>query len=138
MKRRWIIRSLAGVVVLGVVVLLGIAWVLSTSTGARIVLDRVATMLGQGTKVTGVEGSLWGTLRIKSIEVARPDLVIHIRDVILERETDAPWLGRVVFRRVEAAFIEVRTASAGGSRESRVSRAAKPEPRISRMTRTLK
>jgi autotransporter translocation and assembly factor TamB len=100
---------LAGLLVLGV------AWLVATPGGTRLVLDRAASFFGQGAKLAGVEGSLAGTLRIKSIDVVRPDLVVHVEDLVIERDPDSSWFGRAVFRKLTAARVEVRTASSGAT-----------------------
>jgi translocation and assembly module TamB len=105
---------IATTTLIGVAVIV-IAWIVMTSGGATLVLERAASMVGQGAKVSGVEGSLSGTLRIKSIDITRPDLIVRIRDVELERASGGPWLGRAVFRKFNAESVEVRTASTGAA-----------------------
>ena len=105
---------IAAIVVIGVLAI-AVAWIITTSGGASLVLERAASSLGQGAKVSGVEGSLSGVLRIKSIDITRPDLVVRVRDVELERASGGPWFGRVVFRTFNAASVEVRTASTGAA-----------------------
>ena len=114
-RRRWWLHGLLAMVVLAGLLVLGIAWLIATSGGTRLVLDRAASFVGQGAKLGGVEGSLSGRLRIKSIDIARPDLVVHIADLEIERDPDSSWFGRVVFRKLTAARVEVRTASSGAT-----------------------
>ena len=114
-RRRWWLHSLFAIVVLAGLLVLGIAWLVATPGGTRLLLDRVASFVGQGAKLDGVEGSLWGRLRIKSIDIARSDLVVHIEDFVIERDPDSSWFGRAVFRKLTAARVEVRTASSGAT-----------------------
>ncbi len=113
--RRWGLHALLALFALAGVVALAITWLVATPGGASLVLDRAAGLLGQGAKMSGVEGSLSGTLRIKSVDVTRPDLVVRIRDLVLERAPDSPWFGPVVFRKLDAGLVEVRTASTGAA-----------------------
>ena len=108
---RWWLHVLLAIAALGGALVLAVAWLVATPGGARLIFDRIAASLGKGVAITGVEGSLWGTLRVGSIEVVRPDLVIVIRDLVIERSPEAFWSGRAAFARVEAALVDVRTAS---------------------------
>jgi translocation and assembly module TamB len=101
--------------VLAILLVLGFAWLIATPGGARLVLDRAASALGEGAKLSGVEGSFWGTLRIKAIDVKRPDLVVHVEDVEIERASGVPGFGTVIFNKVNAGRVEVRTASTGAA-----------------------
>jgi translocation and assembly module TamB len=114
-RRRWWLYGLAAAGALVVALALGIAWLVTTPGGARLLFDRIANALGESTRITGVEGSLSGTLRISSIEVTRADIVIIIRDLVIERAPGPVRLGRAVFRRVEASLIDVRTRSSGAA-----------------------
>jgi translocation and assembly module TamB len=114
-RRRWWLYSLFAVTLVAGLLVLGVAWLVATPGGARLVLDRVATFLGQGTTLGGVEGSFAGTLRIKSVEVKRPDLFVRIDDLEIERDPASSWWGRAVFRKVHAARVEVRTASSAAA-----------------------
>ncbi|MGE5616358.1 MAG: hypothetical protein ACM3X5_05535, partial [Bacillota bacterium] len=96
-------------------VVVGIAWFLASPGGARLLLDRVAAAIGEGTRIEGVEGSLSSTLRIKSIQVTRPGLEVHLEDVLLERQPGSDWLGRVDLKRLEVGKVEVRSESTGDS-----------------------
>jgi translocation and assembly module TamB len=113
--RRWGLLALLAIAVLALLLVAAVAWLVATPGGARLVLDRVAIALGEGAKLSGVEGTFWGTLRIKSIDVKRPDLVVHVEDVEIERAGGVPGFGPVVFRKVHAGSVEVRTASTGAA-----------------------
>jgi translocation and assembly module TamB len=114
MRRRLIFALLAPGALAGLLAL-GVVWIATTPGGARLALDRAAAYLGQGTKLSGVEGSFTGTLRIKSVDVTRPDLVVHIEDLEIERDPASAWFGRAAFRRLSARLVEVRTASTGAT-----------------------
>jgi hypothetical protein len=114
-RQRWWLYALVALMVLLILVVLAVAWLVATPGGARLVLDRAAIALGEGAKLTGVEGTFYGTLRIKAIDVKRPDLVVHVEDVEIERAAGGPGFGTVVFRKVSAARVEVRTASTGAA-----------------------
>src|SRR5437763_12710944 len=83
---RWPLVALwAGVVVLAAIIV-GAWWLVATPGGARVVLDRAALALGKGAKVEGIEGRLGGALRIRLIEISRPDLYVRVDDVVMETE----------------------------------------------------
>lgn len=113
--RRWWPHALLAIALLAGVLVLALAWLVATPGGAQLVLDRVAGFLGEGARMTGVEGSLAGTLRIKSLDVKRPDFSVHIEELEIERAPGSAWWGRAVFRKVYAGRVEVRTASTGAT-----------------------
>ena len=107
--KRWglaVLVALIGVLAIGGV---AIYWIVATPGGARLVLSRVAGILGKGTKIEGVEGSLSGVLRVKSILIDRPELYVRIDD--LEMDSSAPFGGTLVVHRLTARSVEVRTTS---------------------------
>ena len=107
--RRWGLAVL--VTLLALLALAGgaIYWFVHTPGGAQLLLGRAVGMLGQGAKVEGVEGSLDGVLRVKSILIDRPELYVRIDD--LEMDSSSPFGGLVVVHRLAARSVEVRTAS---------------------------
>ena len=114
-RRRWWLAALVALALLVLLLVIAVAWLIATPGGARLVLDRAAIALGEGAKLSGVEGSFYGTLRIKAIDVRRPDLVVHVEDVEIERVSGGPGFGPVFFRKVHAGKVEVRTASTGAA-----------------------
>jgi autotransporter translocation and assembly factor TamB len=78
-------RVLAAVVAtFAIVVVLAVAvgyWLLATPGGAQFLGGKVASLLGQGARIEGVEGRLGGLLRIHAIEIDRQDLFVHVDDV---------------------------------------------------------
>ncbi len=109
--RRWWLRVLVAILVLLAIVGLAVAWLFTTPGGARVLLDRARSAFAPEATLGGVEGSLAGTLRVKTIEVTRPGLRVRIDDLEIEREPGNLFAGRVVFRRLHAGRVEVRTAS---------------------------
>ena len=110
-RGRWFLRVLAGLVVLFVVFALAVAWLLETRSGARFVLDRVVRMAGDGIRYEGVEGSLGGPMRIKLIEVNRPDMYARVEDFEMDTSPLAVLRRRLLVYRLEAGKVEVRTAT---------------------------
>ncbi len=106
---------LAVIVILLLAVAAGVYWVLSTPSGAQFVFGKVSGMLGQGARIEGVEGRLGGELRIKTIDIDRPDLYVHVDDVLIETAPLAPLGGRLDVHRLVARNVEVRTASSGAA-----------------------
>ena len=92
-----------------IVLLVGVVyWIVATPGGARVVLDRVAVMMGKGTTIEGVEGNLGGPLRVRLIVIDRPDLKVRVEDV--DMDTSALRTPLVV-RRLHVGSVEVRTAT---------------------------
>ena len=120
-RRRWLRRVLLLLVVLVLVVAGGVAWLLNTQGGARFVLDRVVRAAGEGIRYEGVEGSLGGPMRIKLIEVSRPDMYARIEDFEMDSSPFAPLRGRLLIHRLQARLVEVRTASTGAAAKVPVS-----------------
>src|SRR5687767_2647323 len=90
-RRPWWMHALFALLLAAGLAILLATWMLATPWGTRMVLDRAAGFFGQGAKLTGVEGSLAGTLRIRTVELKRPDFEARIEDLVIERDTDAPW-----------------------------------------------
>jgi translocation and assembly module TamB len=114
--------ALVAILVLLVALASVVYWIVATPGGAQLVLGRIANLLGEGTKIEGVEGRLGGTLRIKLIEIDRPDLFVHVDDV--EMDTSPRFGGRLVIHRLYVRNLEVRTASTGAA--ARVPASFKP------------
>lgn len=109
--RRWLWRALAVVLALLALGIGAVLWILTSQGGARLVLGRVQAMLGEGARLEGVEGSLGGLLRIKTIELSRPDLYVLVQDFEIETSPVEPLRGVLHIHRVGAKSVEVRTAS---------------------------
>lgn len=106
-------RIAIGLGVLLIVALLAITWLFTTTGGAKLVLSQATRAAGGGIRYEGVEGSLGGPMRIKLIEVDRPGLYVRIEDFEMDSSPWAPLRGRLQIHRLEAAKVEVRTASTG-------------------------
>ncbi|HUJ01793.1 MAG TPA: hypothetical protein VLY46_16245, partial [Usitatibacter sp.] len=112
--RRWWPRVLA--IVLALVALLALAlvgaawWLLGTSGGAQFLAARAGTILGPGAKVEGVEGRIGGLVKIRTIEIDKPDLYVHVDDLVLDTAPLAALHGMLDVRRLTAREVEVRTA----------------------------
>ncbi|HUP31304.1 MAG TPA: translocation/assembly module TamB domain-containing protein, partial [Usitatibacter sp.] len=104
-------RVLLALVVLVFVGVGVVTWVFTTPQGARLVLNRVVKMAGDGVKMEGVEGRIGGTLRIKMIEVSRPDMYARIDDFEMDTEPFAPLRGTLQVNRLSARAVELRTAT---------------------------
>ncbi len=118
-RRRWVRRVLLLLLVLLAVLGLGAWYFLGTTAGARLVVEQATGFAGEGVKVQGVEGRLFGGLRIQRIEVDRPDMYIVIHDV--DFDTAPPLFGRVDVRKLAIRSIEVRTVSTGAAAKIPVS-----------------
>ncbi|HWH42454.1 MAG TPA: translocation/assembly module TamB domain-containing protein [Usitatibacter sp.] len=112
-RMRWVWRTLAAVALLLLVVIGAITWVMTTPEGARLVLGRVSTMLGEGTQFSGVDGRIGGLLRIDTIEISRPDLYVRVEGFEMDTEPLEPLHGRLLVHRLAARSVVVRTASTG-------------------------
>ncbi|HEX7466573.1 MAG TPA: hypothetical protein VF309_08025, partial [Usitatibacter sp.] len=92
--QRWglavLVTLLAAIAIVGG----GVYWIVATPGGAQLVLSRAAGILGKGTKIEGVEGSLGGVLRVKSILIDRPELYVRVDD--LEMDSSTPFGGVLV------------------------------------------
>ncbi len=108
-RRRWGLVAL--VTLLAFIAFTGgvVYWIVATPGGAELVLSRAVDLLGKGAKVEGVEGSLGGVLRVKSILIDRPGLYVRIDD--LEMDSSASFGGTLVVHRLAARRVVVRTAS---------------------------
>ena len=116
-RSRWV-RALIALLVLVAVLVVAVAvvayWMLATPGGAQFIFGRVSGALGQGTRVEGVEGALGGPLRIKLIEIDRPELYVRVDDV--DMDTALAAIGtRLDVRRLHARSVEVRTFSTGAA-----------------------
>lgn len=120
-RGRWLKRVLLLLVVLGVVIAGAIAWLLTTQGGARFVLGQVTRLAGDGIRYEGVEGSLGGPMRIKLIEVDRPDMYARIDDFQMDSSPLAALRRRLHVYRLEARRVEVRTVSTGAAAKVPVS-----------------
>src|SRR3954464_5241299 len=110
-RRRWpwiVLILVAGVLLLVIGV---VAWVFTTSQGARFALGQATRMAGEGVKLEGVEGRIGGLLRIKRVEVDRPDLYALVEDLEMDTAPLAPLQGTLLVHRLAARSVEVRTVS---------------------------
>lgn len=113
-RRRRKLKIAAWIFVVLLLLVAGVAyWIVATPGGAQLVLGRIAGMLGEGTKFEGVEGRLGGRLRIKAIEIDRPDLYVRVEDV--DMDTSPPLRGLLVVHRLHARSVEIRTFSTGAA-----------------------
>jgi translocation and assembly module TamB len=121
MKRR-ALRVALVVVLLLVVGVAGIGyWIAYTPGGAQLVLNRVASALGKGAKIEGVEGSLGGPLRVKLIVVDRPDFYVRIEDVTIDSSFTSALRGTLLVHKLDVRSVELRTAGAAGAARAPVS-----------------
>ncbi len=104
-------RILLALLVLALVGAGVVTWVFTTPRGARLVLNRVTKMAGDGVRLEGVEGRIGGTLRIKLIEVSRPDMYARIDDFEMDTDPLAPLRGTLQVNRLSARAVELRTAT---------------------------
>jgi translocation and assembly module TamB len=114
-RRRWFLRVLVGFVVVFVLACIAAAWLFTTTGGAKLVLSQVTRAAGGGIRYEGVEGSIGGPMRIKLIEVDRPDMYARIEDFEMDASPWAPLTGRLAVHRLEAGKVEVRTVSTGAA-----------------------
>ncbi len=112
-RRRWPWITLAVFFVLLALVMGAIYWIVATPGGAQLVFNRVATMLGKGAKFEGVEGTLGGKLRIRTIEIDRQELFVHIDD--LEIDSSPRFVGPLLVHRLSARNVEVRTTTSSAA-----------------------
>ena len=112
-RRRWPLWVTWVVTLLAAAVIVAAWWIIGTPGGARLVLDRVTSALGVGAKWEGVEGQLGGKLKVKLIEISRPELYVRVDDV--EMDTEPLEWGRLLIHRLHVARVEVRTASTGAA-----------------------
>jgi translocation and assembly module TamB len=106
---------LAVVVVLVLAVVGGAWWLLGTAGGTRFIAGELGGALGPGARIEGVEGALGGVMRIRAIEIDRPDLYVHVDDALLETRPLAALHGTLDVRRLTARDVVVRTASSGAA-----------------------
>ncbi|HUP98741.1 MAG TPA: translocation/assembly module TamB domain-containing protein [Usitatibacter sp.] len=114
-RRRWFIRVLILLAALAVVIVGAVAWLLDTQGGARFVLGQITRAAGEGVRYEGVEGTLGGPMRIKLIEVSRPDMYARVEDFEMHTSPFAPLRGRLLIHNLSARLVEVRTASTGAA-----------------------
>ncbi len=111
---RWVKRFAAAFLALLLVVAVVAWWLLATSGGARFVLNQAVRAAGEGVRYEGFEGALGGPMRIKLLEISRPDLYVRIDD--LEMQTSIAQLPRRLYvHRLGARAIEVRTVDTGAA-----------------------
>ncbi len=89
--------------------LLGAAWLLLTTPGARYVLERVAS--ASGAKVAGVEGRLIGPLAIAEWQLATPAARTTIRDVAIDWSPSQLTVPEVRIDTASAREVVVETIS---------------------------
>ena len=117
-RRVWprVLAIVAAVIVLVVLAVVAAGWwLLATPGGAQFLGSRVAGMLGKGARIEGVEGRLGGVLRIRTIEIDRPDLFVHVDDVELDTAPLGALGGTLDVKRLAARNVEVRTASSAAA-----------------------
>src|SRR5215831_15292349 len=87
-RHPWWLRAFAWLVfifmVLVVVAAAGVYWLLNTPGGAQFVFNHVTPRLGQGVRIEGIEGAIGGPLRIRLVEIDRPDLYVRVGDVDMD------------------------------------------------------
>jgi translocation and assembly module TamB len=112
-RRRWFVRVL---VLLGILVLVAVgavAWLFSTTSGARFVLSQGVKAAGGGVRYEGVEGRLGGPMNIKVIEVDRPGMYARVENLRMDASPWATLTRRLVVHALEADKVEVRTLDTG-------------------------
>ncbi len=107
--------ALVTVVVVLALLVAAVYWVVATPSGAKFVLGRAASMMGEGTRLEGVEGRLGGALRIQALEIDRPDLFVHLDGVEMDTSPLDPLRGRLVVHKLHVKNVEVRTASSAAA-----------------------
>ncbi len=107
----WIALAIAGLVVVALAA--GVAWLLKTPAGARFALDRAIGMAGDGVRYEGLEGAIGETLRVRTIEVSRPELYARIEDLEMRASPFEPLRGLLHVERLRARSVEVRTVDTG-------------------------
>ena len=118
--RRWIARSAALMTVLLLLVAVAAWWLLATPEGARFALNYAIRAAGEGVRYEGLEGALGGPMRIKLLEISRPDLYVRIDD--LEMQTALSHLPRRLYvHHLGARAVEVRTVDTGAAAKLPVS-----------------
>ena len=110
-RRRWLLRILLALLAIVLVIAGFVTWVFTTPQGARLVLNQAMKMAGEGVTFDGVEGRIGGVLRIKRIEVSRPDMYARVDDFEMDTEPLAPLRGTLQVNRLAARAVELRTAS---------------------------
>lgn len=120
-RRRWMLRVLLGLALLVALAIGAVAWLVTTSGGARLVLGQVVRLAGGGIRYEGVEGSLGGPMRIALIVVDRPDMYARIEQLELDSSPFAPLRGRLLVHRLAAKSVEVRTVDTGAAAKVPVS-----------------
>ena len=120
-RRRWLLRVLLGLAVLAILACIAAAWLFTTTGGAKLVLSQVTRAAGGGIRYEGVEGSVGGPMKIKLIEVDRPDMYARVEDFEMDASLWAAITRRLVVYRLEAGKVEVRTVSTGAAAQVPVS-----------------
>lgn len=110
-RRRWPWIVLAVLVLLVLVAVGAVMWVLHTGAGTRYVIERATRMAGEGVRIEGVEGAVGGPMRIKRIEVSRPEMYALVEDVELETSPLGSLRGTLLVHKLVARSVEVRTVS---------------------------
>jgi translocation and assembly module TamB len=117
-RHPWWLRALAWLVfivmVLVVVSAAAVYWLLETPGGAQFVFNHVTPRLGQGVRIEGVEGAIGGPLRVRLIEIDRPELYVRVDDVDMDTELRAIGT-RLDVRRLHVRSVEVRSFSTGAA-----------------------
>src|SRR6187399_3209008 len=101
-RRRWLLRVFLGLVVMAILACIAAGWLFTTTGGAKLLLSQVTRVAGGGIHYEGVEGSVGGPMKIKLIEVDRPDMYARIEDFEMEASLWAPITGRLQVYRLEA------------------------------------
>lgn len=112
-RTRWLWRVLIALLVLVLVAIGTVTWILTTPEGAKLVLGRMQGMLGEGIRFSEVQGRIGGTLRIGTIEVSRPDMLIVVEGFEMDTSPLDPLRGLLRIHRLEARSVQVHTASTG-------------------------
>lgn len=120
-RRRWVWRLLALVGVLLLITLCAGWWLLKTTSGASFALNYAIKLAGDGVKYEGVEGAIGGPLRIKKVEVTRPEMYVRVDDFVMDASPLQPLRGLLHVFQLSAGSIEVRTVDTGAAAKLPVS-----------------
>ena len=116
-RRRWPWIALAAMLAVITVVLLVLAWIFQTTQGTRFLIDRAASLAGEGLRLEGVQGSLGGPMHIQRIELSRPDMYVLVQDIDLDTAPFSSLRGTLFVHKLAARSMEVRTVDTQATAE---------------------